>query len=158
MRAGTIAPRPLGYRVTYHDPCHLGRYNGVYDAPRELLAAMGCELVELPRSRDSSFCCGAGGGRIWMTELRKEDGPRPSESRIVEAVALGGVDLFVTACPKDVTMFTDAIKSSGHEGVIELREIAELLLESLDGSVPAVAIGGGDPGGPAAAEDDVVVV
>lgn len=157
VRAGRLEPRPLGYRVTYHDPCHLGRYNGVYDPPRELLAAMGCELVELPRSRDNSFCCGAGGGRIWMTELRDEDGPRPSESRIFEAVALGSVDLFVTACPKDVTMFTDAIKSSGHEGVIELREIAELLLESLDGSVPAVAIGGGDPGGPAPVEDDVVV-
>jgi hypothetical protein len=82
-----------------------------------------------------------------MKELRVEDGPRPSESRIVEAVALGDVSVFVTACPKDVTMFTDAIKSSGHEGVIELREIAELLLESLGASVAA-----------AGAEDGVAVV
>ncbi len=126
-----IPPRPLGYRVTYHDPCHLGRYNGVYDAPRQVLAAIGCELVEMPRNRDNSFCCGAGGGRIWMSELKQGDDPRPSESRIHEALGLEAIDFFVTACPKDVTMYEDAIKTSGHEGEIELRELSELVLESL---------------------------
>jgi Fe-S oxidoreductase/nitrate reductase gamma subunit len=122
---------PLDYRVTYHDPCTLGRYNGVYDEPRRVLAAIGAELVEMPRSRDNSFCCGAGGGRIWMSELKREDAPRPSEQRIDEAVALGGIDYFVVCCPKDVTMYEDAIKTSGHQGEVELRELTELVWESL---------------------------
>src|SRR5438093_11982412 len=85
----------------------------------------------MPRNRDNSFCCGAGGGRIWMTELKRDEAPRPSEMRIDEAVALGGIDYFVVACPKDVTMYEDAIKTSGHQGDIELRELSELVLESL---------------------------
>jgi Fe-S oxidoreductase len=121
----------LGYRVTYHDPCTLGRYNGVYDPPRQVLAALGAELVEMPRNRDNSLCCGAGGGRIWMKELKGEDSPRPSELRIDEAVALGAIDYFVVACPKDVTMYEDAIKTSGHQGEIELRELSELVWESV---------------------------
>jgi Fe-S oxidoreductase len=132
LEAGRLSARKgLGYRVTYHDPCALGRFNGVYDEPRAVLEALGCELVEMPRNRDNSFCCGAGGGRIWMQELRAEGAQRPSESRIDEAVALGAVDYFVVACPKDVTMYEDAIKTSGHQGEIELRELSELLLESL---------------------------
>jgi Fe-S oxidoreductase len=130
LEAGAIVPqRRLGYRVTYHDPCTLGRYNGVYDAPRRVLAAIGCELVEMPRNRDNSFCCGAGGGRIWMTELKGVQ--RPSEQRIDEAIALGRLDYFVVCCPKDVTMYEDAIKTSGHQGELALRELSELVLESL---------------------------
>ncbi len=132
LESGRLALRKgLGYRVTYHDPCTLGRYNGVYDEPRRLLDAVGCELVEMPRNRDNSFCCGAGGGRIWMQELQAEGARRPSESRIDEAVALGALDYFVVACPKDVTMYEDAIKTSGHQGEIELRELSELVLEAL---------------------------
>ncbi len=142
IEAGTLVPaKQLGYRVTYHDPCTLGRYNGVYDAPRQLLVALGCELVEMPRNRDNSFCCGAGGGRIWMKELKAEGAKRPSELRIDEAVSLGGIDYFVCACPKDVTMYEDAIKTSGHQGEIELRELSELVLESLD-LAPLAAVGG----------------
>ena len=125
------ARKGLGYRVTYHDPCTLGRYNRVFEPPRRVLDALGLELVEMPRNRENSFCCGAGGGRIWMKELRKEDVPRPSEMRIDEAVALGEIDYFVVACPKDVTMYEDAIKTSGHQGELELRELSELVLESL---------------------------
>jgi Fe-S oxidoreductase/nitrate reductase gamma subunit len=133
IEAGRLQPRKkLGYRATYHDPCMLGRYNGVYEAPRRLLQAIGMELVEMPRNRANSFCCGAGGGRIWMKELRPEGARRPSEQRIDEAVALGGIDYFVVACPKDVTMYEDAIKTSGHQGEIKLREISELMLEALD--------------------------
>jgi len=133
VETGRLHPRKkLGYRATYHDPCMLGRYNGVYEAPRRLLQAVGIELVEMPRNRANSFCCGAGGGRIWMKELRPEGVKRPSEQRIDEAVALGGIDYFVVACPKDVTMYEDAIKTSGHQGEIKLREISELILEALD--------------------------
>ena len=134
LESGRLRPRKgLGYRVTYHDPCALGRYNGVYDAPRQVLAALGAELVEMPRNRDNSLCCGAGGGRIWMKELKPEGQPRPSELRIDEAAELGDIDYFVVACPKDVTMYEDAIKTSGHQGELELRELAELVWESISG-------------------------
>jgi Fe-S oxidoreductase/nitrate reductase gamma subunit len=143
---GRLAPaESLGSRVTYHDPCTLGRYNGVYEAPRRVLATIGAELVEMPRNRSNSFCCGAGGGRIWMTELKREDTPRPSEQRIDEAIALGEIDYFVVCCPKDVTMYEDAIKTSGHQGEIELRELTELVWESLAPPVPeAAATRGGE--------------
>ncbi len=122
--------RELGYAVTYQDPCYLGRYNGIYDAPRRVLEAIGCQVVEMPRNRDRSLCCGAGGGRIWMDEAGI--GQRPSESRILEAIALGGVQYFVVACPKDVTMFRDAVKTVGQEGAIEVKEIIELVEEALE--------------------------
>jgi Fe-S oxidoreductase/nitrate reductase gamma subunit len=125
------APRPLGYRVTYHDPCYLGRHNGGYDAPRELLEWLGCELVEMPRNRDNSFCCGAGGGQIWIAE--QPDAERPSENRIREALELEGVDVFVVSCPKDVTMYEDAIKTTGSGERIYLRELTELVDEALVG-------------------------
>ena len=70
-------------------------------------------------------------GKLSKKELKAEDAQRPSESRIDEAVALGSIDYFVVACPKDVTMYEDAIKTSGHQGEIELREMSELLFESL---------------------------
>jgi Fe-S oxidoreductase len=130
VEQGRLVPsRRLDYAVTYHDPCYLGRHNGGYDAPRALLEALGCRLVEMPRNRDNSFCCGAGGGRIWMTEPQGSE--RPSENRIREAVALDAVELFVVSCPKDVTMYEDAIKTTDSEGAIALRELTELIEEAL---------------------------
>jgi Fe-S oxidoreductase len=132
LEEGRIQPtRPLGVEVTYHDPCMLGRYNGVYDAPRRVLAGIGARVREMPRNREDSFCCGAGGGRIWMSELRDPSWARPSEMRIEEALALGKLDYFVVSCPKDVTMYEDAIKTSGHQNEIEARELSELVLDSL---------------------------
>jgi Fe-S oxidoreductase len=124
----------LSYRVTYHDPCYLGRHNGGYDAPRAILEQLGCELVEMPRNRDNSFCCGAGGGRIWIPDSPGAE--RPSENRIREAVGLGELDYFVVSCPKDVTMYEDAIKTTGNGERIELRELTELLEEALGSDVP----------------------
>ena len=121
--------KKLGYKVTYHDPCYLGRYNGVYDAPRRIIQATGCELVEMPRHGDRSFCCGAGGGRIWMTEGEIQE--RPSESRIREAVKLDDVTTFVVACPKDVTMFRDAVKTTGNEQRLEVKDLIELVHAAL---------------------------
>jgi Fe-S oxidoreductase/nitrate reductase gamma subunit len=138
MRDGRLRPRrSLGYRVTYHDPCHLGRMNGGYDAPRELLELLGCQLVEMPRNRESSFCCGAGGGQIWIAE--QPPGERPSENRIHEALGLHGVDVFVVSCPKDVTMYEDAIKTTGSSERLRLRELTELVDEALVGE--AIAAG-----------------
>ena len=119
-----IEPR-LALRTTYHDPCHLGRFNKEYDAPRELLRATGCELIEMPRSRDNSFCCGAGGGRIWMPDpVGKE---KPAQIRMREAARIEGLEVFVVACPKDLTMFEDAVKTTGNEGRIVVRELLELV-------------------------------
>jgi Fe-S oxidoreductase/nitrate reductase gamma subunit len=124
----------LNYTVTYHDPCYLGRYNGVYDAPRRVIKATGCELVEMPRNRDCALCCGAGGGRIWMAEGEIKE--RPSESRIREAVELEGVEHFLVACPKDVTMYRDAVKTTGHETRLNVRDLIELVAEAMEISLP----------------------
>jgi Fe-S oxidoreductase len=122
--------RKLTGRVTYHDPCYLGRYNAVYEPPRRVLRVLGVEVVEMPRHRNQSYCCGAGGGRIWM-----EDTPglkeRPSESRVREAAALPGVSTLVVTCPKDIAMFRDALKTTGHEGKLVVKDLAELVGEAM---------------------------
>jgi Fe-S oxidoreductase/nitrate reductase gamma subunit len=121
--------KKLGYKVTYHDPCYLGRYNGIYDAPRRIIRATGCELVEMKRHADRSFCCGAGGGRIWMKEGEIKE--RPSESRIREAAALPGVTSLVVACPKDLTMYRDAVKTTGNEQRLMIQDLIELVHAAL---------------------------
>lgn len=120
----------LPYRVTYHDPCYLGRYNGVYDAPRAVLRALGVELREMPRSRRNSFCCGGGGGRVWMEEIG-EAHARPSEGRVREAASLDGVEVLVVACPKDYVMFSDAVKTTGLEGRLAVKDLTELVAEAV---------------------------
>jgi len=120
---------PLNYKVTYHDPCYLGRYNGVYDDPRFVIQSTGCELVEMPRNRDLALCCGAGGGRIWMEEGKVQE--RPSESRIREAAQLDGIQSFIVACPKDITMYQDAIKTTGLENTLKVKDLIELVEEAL---------------------------
>ncbi|HSV68711.1 MAG TPA: (Fe-S)-binding protein [Methylibium sp.] len=121
--------RPLGYRTTYHDPCHLGRFNKEYDAPRALIEAVGCELVDMPRSKDNSFCCGAGGGRIWVPDPVGKD--KPSHIRMREAAEIAGLQVFAVACPKDLTMFEDALKTTGNEGRFVVRELIELIEECM---------------------------
>ncbi len=117
------------YKVTYHDPCYLGRYNGETEAPRKLLQALGVDFHEMRRCGANSFCCGAGGGRIWMDDSKLEK--RPSEQRIEEALEIEGVNLFVVACPKDYAMYSDAVKTSGNEGKIAVKDIIELVEEAL---------------------------
>jgi Fe-S oxidoreductase len=124
LGGGSIPVAPLGMRVTYHDPCYLARHNRLTEPPRQVLAALGCDLVEMPRNGLNTFCCGAGGGRIWMTG--PEQAERPSESRIREAVALG-VDHFVVACPKDFVMYTDAVKTTGNEDRITVIDLIQLV-------------------------------
>ena len=99
-------------------------------APRRILELLGCTLVEMPRNRDNSFCCGAGGGRIWIPDTPGPGAtvgePNPRGRR-----ACADVELFVVSCPKDVTMYEDAIKTSGNAERIELRELTELIEEAL---------------------------
>jgi Fe-S oxidoreductase len=123
--------RKQPHRVTYHDPCYLGRYNGIYDAPRRVLQTTGAQLTEMPRNGAKSYCCGAGGGRIWMQDSAgiKE---RPSESRVREAVLATQAEVMVVACPKDVVMFQDAVKTTGNETKIIVRDISELVWEALE--------------------------
>ncbi len=121
--------KKLGYKVTYHDPCYLGRYNGIYDAPRRVIEATGCELIEMPRHGDRSFCCGAGGGRIWMEE--KDVKERPSEGRIREAASLDNVKAFIVTCPKDYSMYKDAVKTTGNESSLAVKDLIELVYEAL---------------------------
>jgi len=134
--------RPLNYRVTFHDPCHLGRFNKGYEAPREILKLLGCELIEMGRCRANSFCCGAGGGRIWVADPVGVE--KPAQNRIREAAAIDGLQVYVVSCPKDLTMFEDALKTTGNEGRFVVRELIELVHEAV--TVPAdaaVAVGGG---------------
>jgi len=131
ISSGRISIGALHGRATYHDPCYLGRYQDEYEAPRRLIAATGLDLIEMPRCRENSFCCGAGGGRIWMDDSALEE--RPSESRIREAVALGDdVKFFVVACPKDMVMYSDAVKTTGNEGRIEVVDIAQLIERAME--------------------------
>jgi Fe-S oxidoreductase/nitrate reductase gamma subunit len=137
LRSGQLTlGRKLDYTVTYHDPCYLGRYNNVYDAPRRVIAALGCRLVEMPRNRERALCCGAGGGRIWMEEAKVSE--RPSESRVREAARLPGVQYFVVACPKDLTMYRDAVKTAGLEGKLVVKDLVELVEEACGTAAAAV--------------------
>ncbi|MDQ7063350.1 MAG: (Fe-S)-binding protein [candidate division KSB1 bacterium] len=122
--------KKLGYKVTYHDPCYLARYNRVINAPREVMKAIGLELHEMPRCGVNTFCCGAGGGRIWMDTSNEKK--RTSEQRIEEALSLGDIQYFITCCPKDYTMYTDAVKASGNEDRIEVKDLIEFVAEALD--------------------------
>ena len=114
-----------GEVVTYHDPCYLGRYNGGFDAPRAIIERAGYTLREMGRCRENSFCCGAGGGRIWSDDTGVAE--RPSENRIKEALALGDAKAFVVACPKDTVMYTAAVQALGVEERIAVRDVIDLI-------------------------------
>ena len=131
-RAGAASTAPT---VTYHDPCYLGRHNGVYAAPRELLGALpGVELREMPRSRETSFCCGAGGARMWMEEKL---GTRINTNRTQEALATGA-DRIAIGCPFCRVMLSDGLASaqtepdaSAHTADVEVVDIAQMLLAAV---------------------------
>ncbi|WP_205876103.1 (Fe-S)-binding protein [Mycobacterium camsae] len=117
--------------ITYHDPCYLGRHNKVYEAPRELIGAAGANLTEMPRHAERSFCCGAGGARMWMEE---HIGKRINHERVDEALATNAATVAV-ACPFCRVMVTDGVndrqEEAGRSGV-EVLDVAQVLLASLD--------------------------
>jgi Fe-S oxidoreductase len=113
-------------KVTYHDPCYLGRHNGLFDEPREVLASVpGLELAEMPDCRRDSLCCGGGGGRIWM-ETHK--GERFSDLRLEQATGVGA-ELLATACPYCITMFEDSRVTMDLADRIQVRDITEIIQE-----------------------------
>jgi Fe-S oxidoreductase len=116
--------------ITYHDPCYLGRHNKVYDAPRELMAASGSNLKEMPRHGERSMCCGAGGARMWMEE---NIGKRINIDRVDEALSMNPKKI-ATGCPFCRVMLTDGVtarqEGGAHEGV-EVVDVAQLMLESI---------------------------
>ncbi len=116
-------------RMVYHDPCNLGRLNGIYDAPRTVLRAVpGLTLAEAARTRDKSFCCGAGGGNAWYNVPEKE---KISSLRLRELQAAGAPETVVVACPYCLSMFEDAVKTEGMEEKLQIRDIAEVLAKHL---------------------------
>jgi Fe-S oxidoreductase len=139
-----VLKNKLGRKVTYHDPCHLGRFNQGYDPPRAVIAGTGVDFVELPRSRDNSFCCGGGGGRVWIPDPPGVG--KPGENRVREAGAIDGLDTLIVNCPKCMTMLEDAVKTAGFEGRFAVRELIELVAEAMEldtalsqGVIPAKA-------------------
>ena len=127
IREGRIEPtNAYGKNVTYHDPCYLGRHNGIYDEPREVLGKIpGLELIEMPESREDSLCCGGGGGRIWMETPK---GERFSDLRLEQAIGVGA-EVLATSCPYCISNFEDSRINLDVTESIEVKDITEILQE-----------------------------
>jgi Fe-S oxidoreductase len=118
--------KDYGKKVTYHDPCYLGRHNGKYDEPRKLLKKIpGLELVEMADSMENSLCCGGGGGRIWMETPK---GERFSDIRIEQAVGVGA-QVLATSCPYCITHFEESRLTHKDHEATEIKDITEIIRE-----------------------------
>ena len=128
IKEGRIKPKKeLITDLTYHDSCFLGRHNGIYDSPRDALSAIpGVTLTEMPRSRENGFCCGAGGGRMWLEETM----PKVNQERVREAGSINA-DLVATACPFCKTMIRDGINETGVSESMQTKDIAQLVADSI---------------------------
>jgi Fe-S oxidoreductase len=129
--------RELDLKVTFHDPCYLGRQHGEYDAPRALIEAVpGLQLVEMAHCRQDGYCCGGGGGGMWLDGVtRDHTTERLSERRVREA-AQTGADVLAVCCPYEVPRFTDAARSTGHED-LRVCDIIELIDEAMQAGPPS---------------------
>ncbi|MCX7548048.1 (Fe-S)-binding protein [Xanthomarina sp. F1114] len=116
-----------GKRITFHDPCYLGRANDVYEAPRELLKTLGVELVEMKRSRNSALCCGAGGAQMFK---EPEKGDKDINVLRTEDALETKPNIIATGCPYCNTMMTDGVKAKDKEDSIQVLDIAELIANS----------------------------
>ncbi|WP_019637954.1 heterodisulfide reductase-related iron-sulfur binding cluster [Paenibacillus fonticola] len=131
IKQGRLHPRhPVNERITYHDSCYLGRYNNVYDAPRDILRAIpGAELVEMQRSRENGMCCGAGGGLMWLEE---NSGKRVNVARTGQALEVKP-DMISSACPYCLTMLEDGTKLLEADETVKAKDIAEIVELSVFG-------------------------
>jgi Fe-S oxidoreductase len=128
VEAGRITPVSNGLKVTYHDPCYLGRHNDIVEDPRKVLEEVAGELLEIPRRGAKAFCCGAGGGQMWVEE---RTGKKVNIDRTEEAVATG-CDRIATGCPFCFVMLDDGVKELGKDDTVQVGDLAMLLAESLD--------------------------
>jgi Fe-S oxidoreductase len=143
--SGTLKPKAGEQRRTvYHDPCYLGRYQRIFDAPRQVLKAVpGMDLVEMKSTRDVSLCCGGGGGHYWM-DLKK--GERINNLRVKQAEE-AGASRIVTSCSYCMQMLNDSVKAMDLDEKIEVIDMASLVLQSLGPDVAARPLGtGAEPG------------
>ena len=119
--------KEVNKKIIYHDPCFLGKQNGIYDEPRKVIESVpGVKLLEFDRSRARSVCCEGGGGRMWVDI----PGPRLAETRVKDAVE-AGAEILAVACPYCMLTFEDAVKTTGVEGKIQIMDIAEILALAL---------------------------
>ena len=129
MRQGRVKPKtPMGRTVAYHDSCYLGRHNGIFDAPREILRFLpGVQAREMERSGEKGFCCGAGGGMMWFEERigKRVNVERTEEALRVKAGVVG------TACPFCLSMFEDGIRAKDATEQLKPMDLAELVACSL---------------------------
>ena len=132
IKEGRLHPsQRIDGKFTYHDSCYLGRWNDIYDPPRAVVEAIpGADLVEIERHRKRGFCCGAGGGRMWMEE---KIGKRINHERVEQTLRTEAPRV-ATACPFCLTMFRDGISAKGAEDRLQVRDLAQYLAESVNGS------------------------
>jgi Fe-S oxidoreductase len=129
---GRLSPGGGVGTATLHDPCYVGRHNGEFDAPREVLSAAGADVAEMPRNKERSFCCGAGGARMWMEEDRGD--ARINDTRFAEARATGASTI-ATACPYCLVMLDDAAKAEDSD--VQVTDVATLLADATLGARPS---------------------
>jgi Fe-S oxidoreductase len=127
VREGRLktSPHKADQKITFHDPCYLGRHNQIYAPPRELLEASGCDIEEMPRNQERSFCCGGGGSRMWMEEKL---GTRINLNRVDEAIATGVQEVAV-GCPFCRIMIGDGM--TARESDVEVLDVAQVLLRNV---------------------------
>ncbi len=125
--------RELKARVTFHDPCYLGRVNGIFDEPRAIIQSIpGVEYVEMFHNRQNSLCCGGGGGGMWLDGFHWEKTHiRSSEWRVQEALE-AKADIMVVACPYEKPRFQDAVKNVGGAETLKILDLSELLMTAME--------------------------
>ncbi len=130
--AGKLKPQRMNnIRMSYHDSCFLGRHNGIYDEPRKILQAVGANVQEIDKSRRFGFCCGAGGGRMWLEEEAVAGFKRINQSR-TEQLLQTAPQSIASNCPFCLTMISDGVKEAGQEEQVKVLDLCEILWNSVE--------------------------